>query len=63
MKQIAVFSFLSIVLFASACNKTETLDPPSSKTKKIITLIIDDSYATSQTDNWLLLHDINGSLI
>lgn len=63
MKRTA-FRLLSLmVLITSGCTKKDVAEPPASKAARILSLHIDGSYSTSQTDNWVLVHDVNGKLI
>lgn len=56
MKKLSVL-FLSFILLSS-CHNNE-----SPVSKKYFEIDIDPSYATDQTDNWIMLHDQNGVLL
>ena len=62
-----MYPFLRLLLFAAiipwiACNKDLDKPEPDPNTT-LLTLTVDASFSTSQSDNWVLVHDINGKLL
>jgi hypothetical protein len=64
---IRLLVLVSIIPWIACTKEATPPDPPTPPVTdpeiKLLTLTVDASYSTSATDNWVLVHDINGKML